>query len=78
MRVLFWRDMVTVGTVFNLLATAVALAIALADEAIVLAAVVHFAPLPYNLFLVASVWRWPGVGAYRWASVAWLVVVTLV
>ncbi|MCY1557110.1 hypothetical protein D9M68_939270 [compost metagenome] len=78
MRVLFWRDMVTVGTVINLLATAVALAIALADEAIELAAAVHLAPLPYNLFLVASVWRLSDTGLYRWASLAWLVVVTLV
>ncbi len=78
MRVLFWRDMVTVGTVINLLATAVALAVALADEAIELAATVHFAPLPYNLFLVASVWRLTDTGPYRWASLAWLAVVTLV
>ncbi|MBT9568925.1 MAG: hypothetical protein IV085_11570, partial [Thiobacillus sp.] len=43
------------------------------------AALVHFAPLPYNLFLAAALWRAPqrtpvtnGVG------LAWLVVMTLV
>lgn len=78
MQALFWRDMVLVGTLINLLATGVALALAASDLPIALAAAVHFAPLPFNLFLVAAVWRLPGSGAYRWASLAWLVVVTLV
>ena len=37
-----------------------------------LAAAVHFAPLPYNLFLVAAVWRQPASAVHRWASLAWL------
>lgn len=78
MRVLFWRDMVLVGTMINLLATGVALAMAASDVDIVLAAAMHFAPLPFNLFLVAAVWRLPGAGAYRGAALAWLALVTLV
>lgn len=77
-RVLFWRDMVVVGTLINLLATGVALAIAVADGHIALAAGVHFSPLPYNLFLVAAVWRLPASAACRWASLVWLAFVTLV
>jgi hypothetical protein len=77
-RELFWRDMVLVGTLINLLATAVALAMAASDVDMALAAAVHFAPLPFNLFLVAAVWRLPGATAYRWISLAWLAFVTLV
>ena len=78
MRVLFWRDMVLLGTLINVLFTGAALAIAASDLSMVLAAAVHFAPLPYNLFLVAAVWRLPASAAHRWASVAWLALVTLV
>lgn len=78
MRVLFWRDMVLWGTLINLVFTGVALAIAASDFNIALAVAVHFAPLPYNLFLVAAVWRLPASAVYRWASAAWLAFVTLV
>jgi len=78
MRVLFWRDMVLVGTLGNLLATGVALAMAASGLNIALAAAVHFAPLPYNLFLVMAVWRQPPGQVHRWAAVGWLAFVTLV
>jgi hypothetical protein len=78
MRALFWRDMVLVGTLINLLFTGVALAMAASDLPIALAAAVHFAPLPFNFFLVAVVWRLPASGAHRWAAVGWLAFVTLV
>jgi hypothetical protein len=78
MRVLFWRDMVLVGTLVNLLATGVALALAASDLDIALAAAVHFAPLPYNLFLVAAVWRLGASGVHRWVAAGWLAFVTLV
>jgi hypothetical protein len=78
MRVLFWRDMVLVGTLINLLFTGVALAIAASDLPIALAAAVHFAPLPYNLFLVVAVWRQQPSPLHRWAALAWLAFVTLV
>lgn len=78
MRVLFWQDLALAGTLLNLLFTGAALAMAAAGLSIALAAAVHFAPLPFNLFLVAAVWRLPASGLYRWAAVAWLAFVTLV
>ncbi|AOF86029.1 putative membrane protein [Hydrogenophaga sp. RAC07] len=78
MRVLFWRDMVLVGTLVNLLFTGVALAMAASDLPIGLAAAVHFAPLPFNLFLVFAVWRQPASVVHRWVAVGWLGFVTLV
>ncbi|MDP1685619.1 hypothetical protein [Hydrogenophaga sp.] len=77
-RVLFWRDMVLVGTLINLLATGVALAMAASGASMALAAGLHFSPLPYNLFLVAAVWRLPASTGCRWASLGWLAIVTLV
>lgn len=77
-RVLFWRDLVVVGTLINVLATGLALALVASGANIALAAGVHFLPLPYNLFLVAAVWRLPASAALRWVSLAWLALVTLV
>lgn len=78
MRVLFWRDMVLVGTLVNLLFTGGALAMAASGLSIALAAAVHFAPLPYNLFLVGAVWRLPASALHRWGALGWLALVTLV
>ena len=78
MRELFWRDMVLMGTLINLLFTGAALALAASDLPIALAAVVHFAPLPYNIFLVAAVWRLPLNLVHRWMAAGWLAFVTLV
>ncbi|PZO13460.1 MAG: hypothetical protein DCF26_16785 [Burkholderiales bacterium] len=77
-RVLFWRDMVAVGTLINLLATGVALAVAASGGSMALAAGLHFAPLPYNVFLVAALWRLSASTAWRGAALAWLAFVTLV
>jgi hypothetical protein len=76
--VLFWRDLVLVGTLINVMFTMVALIIAATSKNMALAAAVHFTPLPYNLFLVAALWRLPAAGVFRWASLAWLALVTLV
>ena len=78
MRVLFWRDMLLVGTLINVLATGIALAMAASGVDMAWAAAVHFTPLPYNLFLVGAVWRQPVSPVQRWASVGWLALVTLV
>ena len=54
---LFWRDMVVVGSALNL-AAAFAGLMALGFKAdLAVAMLVFHAPLPYNVFLVASVWR---------------------
>ena len=79
MRVLFWRDMLLVGSLLNLLVTFVALMLAAQGAGVGTAALVHFAPLPYNLFLVAAVQRAPQRSqTQRVVSLAWLGVMTLV
>lgn len=38
----------------------------------------HFALLPYNLFLVASVWRFPLVPTHiRWLSLGWFALILM-
>lgn len=57
MRVLLWQDMLAVGTLVNLMASLLAFAAAVQDAPSLLVFALHFAPLPYNLFLVAAVGR---------------------
>lgn len=68
--VLLWRDMLGVGTLINVLASFLALAIIAQDGPAAWALVVHLAPVPYNLFLVLCLQRQPepnpvaaGIGA---------------
>lgn len=58
--VLFWRDIVVAGTVINLIATFGALMVVAQGGSSGLAVLLHFAPLPYNVFLVLCLWRAPG------------------
>lgn len=77
--VLFWRDMLAAGTVVNLLASFAALMLASQGAPMTLAATVHFAPLPYNLFLFLALWRLPQRPALVAAAAAvWLVLMTVV
>lgn len=79
LRQLFWRDMLVVGSLVNLLATFVALMVAAQGAGAANAALVHFAPLPYNLFLVAALLRSPQRGpTHQVVGVVWLLVMTLV
>jgi hypothetical protein len=76
---LFWRDMLLVGTFINLLTGFVALMLVAQGAAHWLAATVHFACVPYNAFLVLALWRTPGgIQPMRWASLAWLGLVTVI
>jgi hypothetical protein len=76
---LFWRDMLVVGTGVNLVFTFVALMLAAQGVSGGLAVAVHFAPLPYNLFLALSLWRLPGRTPLLGGLAAiWLAVVTVV
>jgi hypothetical protein len=55
--VLFWRDMVVVGSALNLAAAFVGLmALGLKADLLVAMLIIH-APILYNIFLAASVWR---------------------
>ncbi len=81
---LFWRDMVVVGTAINLAAVVCGLvALAMKAELAIALLIIH-APLPYNIFLVASVWRSADLaepkkaGSVRTAAILWLVVSTLI
>ncbi len=53
----FWRWLVTYGLILNLGATMIGLTLVLAEVPIILAAIVHFLPLPYTLFAAAGAWR---------------------
>lgn len=69
---LFWRDTVVVGTLANLAASLVALVLLTRDAPLAVVAGLHFAPLPYNCFLFAAIWRagahapWFRVGGALW------------
>jgi len=77
--VLLWRDMLGVGTVVNLIATILALAAIIQGAHAGLAVALHFAPMPYNLFLFAVIWRAPDRSIFTSAVAAgWLAVMTLI
>ena len=79
MHTLLWRDMLGVGTVVNMLFTFMALMAASQGAPFWAAAAIHFAPLPYNLFLFAAVVR--AVPRSRIAaavSLVWLALMTVV
>jgi hypothetical protein len=76
---LFWRDMIVVGSVLNLaFAFAGLMALGFKAGPAVAIAVFH-APLPYNLFLFGAVWRTAELtdaakaSSARLGAVAWLV-----
>lgn len=67
---LFWRDLLVVGTMINLAFSFAALILVARGADGAWPAVVHFAPLPYNLFLLGSVWRAPGRSAGQGVAAA--------
>jgi hypothetical protein len=77
--VLYWHDIVVVGSIINLLTGFAALMLAAQGVHLAIAAAVHFALLPYNAFLVVALWRTPRCSrAMAWTSALWLVVMTVV
>ena len=78
LRTLFWRDMVVVGSLVNLIASLLALMLAVQGVALGVAVALHFAPLPYNLFLFATVGRSPQrTSTVTALATAWLVAACL-
>ena len=72
-RTLFWRDVLLVGSLLSATATLTALVLLSRGQAPGTVLAVHLLPLPYGLFMVASLWRTPqSPAAARWASVLWL------
>lgn len=53
----FWRDMLVVGSVVNVVATTAALALFAGGYPAWLGLAVNFLPVPYNAFLLVSVWK---------------------
>lgn len=80
---LFWRDMVTVGSLINVATTIVALAILAAKASALLAMAVHLLPLPYNLFLYGSVLRTAdasgthNANTVKLCATAWIILASL-
>jgi hypothetical protein len=54
---LFWRDLVLVGTALNVASLVAAIILLGLKLPLALVLVVHFAPVPYNIFLTFAVWR---------------------
>ena len=54
---LFWRDMMLVGTAINIASSAAALILLGLKMPLGLVLAVHFAPVPYSIFLALAVWR---------------------
>lgn len=76
---LLWPEMLGWGTAVNLAVSGLALALLATGLPGALAVLVHFAPLPWNLFIVAAVWRHPRCQAgSRVLAASWLVVMTVV
>ncbi|WP_395058462.1 hypothetical protein [Polaromonas sp.] len=79
LRLLFWRDMLLVGTGINLAAAFVVLMLMAQGVSLGLAIALHFSLVPYNLFLTLAVWRSrQGTLAMTLVAVLWLVFFTLV
>lgn len=76
--VVYWRDMLAIGSLINLSTSFVALMLAAQGVTLWIAAVVHFAALPYNVFLVVALWRTPQrTRIMAWTSLVWLGAVTV-
>jgi len=76
---LFWRDMIGVGTLLNVAASFGALMLVALGSPGAAAVALHFAPLPYNIFLFVALWRLarrPALVVV--AAAAWLAVMTVV
>lgn len=79
LRVLFWRDMLMVGSGLNLAAGFVVLMLIAQGVSLGLAVALHFLLLPYNLFLAMAVWRSPrGTGLTTATAGLWLAFFTVV
>lgn len=77
--VLFWRDMLGVGTLVNLVTTFLALIAMIQEGPAWLAVSLHLLPLPYNIFLFVVLWRRPDRNDFvSTVAVVWLVIMILI
>ncbi|TGQ67675.1 hypothetical protein EN829_029820 [Mesorhizobium sp. M00.F.Ca.ET.186.01.1.1] len=54
---LFWRDTIFVATAISIVSSVAALVLLGLKMPLPLVLAVHFAPVPYNIFLTLAVWR---------------------
>jgi len=74
-----WRDMLGVGTVLNLTASLLALALASQGVPAPWALALHLLPVPYNAFLLRALLRArPGGPLTRLTALGWFLVMLLV
>jgi hypothetical protein len=82
--VVFWRDMIGVGTALNILSAMIALLLLAAEAGTPIVLLAYFAPVPWNLFLFFSVWRSASNTGGQHASLAkamaaaWVLLVTMI
>ncbi|RVD52408.1 MAG: hypothetical protein EOS30_15120 [Mesorhizobium sp.] len=62
---LFWRDMLLVGTLISVASSALALVLLGLKLPLWLVLMVHFLPVPYNIFLTIAVWRTAEAGGFK-------------
>jgi hypothetical protein len=81
--VLLW-DMLVFGSAVNVVTTVLALLLFAADAPAAAGVAVFFSPLPYNLFLLVSVWRSaanvrePRASVARAFAVVWFLAATMI
>jgi hypothetical protein len=84
LRHLLLHDMLIYGTTINVVAALLGLLLFASDAPTALATIVYLAPLPYNVFLFAALWKSAADAAEPWASIArivgllWLVAAALI
>jgi uncharacterized membrane protein len=80
----FWRDMAVVGTIVNVVTIGLAVLAAAVGAATGVGLIIFMAPTPYNILLVASVWRRADREYSDWAlparigALAWLLLAFLI
>ncbi len=76
----FWTDMILIGSMVNIVGTAVAMLLFAAGAPIALGVFAHFSPIPYNILLFLAVWQSAAREASGWsfaaqaAGLVWLIV----
>jgi hypothetical protein len=77
----FWTDMILIGTLVNILATAAAMLLFVSGAPITLGVIVHFVPVPYNVLLFLGVWQSAARQPFFWSfpaqatALVWLIAV---
>ena len=75
---LFWRDLLVFGTGVNVLVTFVGLMLIAQGYPPYWAVITHLLVLPYNMFLVLAVLRWPNVRTtFKVAAGGWLLLTSV-